>query len=114
MPSPRRPISRYTTLHIALVPRADGSYAVSAVEKTWANGAKDSARVVHRGTARVEARPGNCDEALWMAGQYFQQLAARGVVTRLGLEPTKEAPREPRGAVGGAPSTPEELADTPE
>ncbi len=105
MRTPREPVQSYTTLHIALAPRADGSVAVSAVERTWKNGAKDSGRVVHRGTLMEDARPGSHDRALWLAGVYLQQLAARGVVTRFGTTATEERSREPRGAVGGG--TPE-------
>lgn len=95
----------YSTLHVAVVPRSDGSYAVSAIQRRWRNAAKDSARVVHRGVVTPQARPGKVDEDLWVVGQYFQLLAAKGIVTSLGVEPTKEAPREPRGAVGGGDGT---------
>jgi len=97
--------STYATLHIAVVPRPDGSFAVSAVQRRWRNGAKDSARVVHRGTVTPQAHSHSVDENLWVVGQYFQLLAARGVVTSLGAEATEEPPREPRGAVGGGQGT---------
>ena len=113
MKTPRREPSRYVTLHVSLAKGGDGSYSVSLVERTWSNGAKDGGRVLHRGRLSKEARPGSHDELMWMIGVYFQQLAAHGVVTRIGPTPTKEGSREPRGAVGGDHVAVEWKPDTP-